>query len=290
MSTVTASAADVQVVLTSSVGTVGGHGSFDVQITRTTTEEAQNVVATISLPAGATFLSILRPLHIPVPECSTPAAGQPGEIICTYPVFDSALPFTIHFQIDPYTPEGTSVIVRASLVASNDEHEANNQFQLVMPVAIGGADVIAAKRLVLVEPLGSEGSVRLTYELTATNSGPHLARDLRLTDTWSNLSMESVQCINSIPDLAEFLPRTCIANTLGIGQSIGMTFIASAARGQIPFVFNQATVTSRADPNQSNDTAAAASVPADVPLGPAALASFAVALAVCAMAVLQQRG
>jgi uncharacterized repeat protein (TIGR01451 family) len=162
-------AADSDVTYTIEVRNIGPDASFNAQM--------KDV-----LPAGMTFVSLAQNSG-PTFSCSTPLAGDPGEVNCSVSSLDSngVATFTLKTHVTANVEPGTFFTNIATVTADTfDPSDENNSSSAVTSVKSASADVSVAKTT-------TSSTVRpdadITYNIEVRNGGTDAAENVELDDT-----------------------------------------------------------------------------------------------------------
>jgi uncharacterized repeat protein (TIGR01451 family) len=250
---------------------------------------ATNVVLTIPLPEHVTFVSMVRALQDPVPECVHPAPGTGGTIVCTIPVFANATYF-VYLRSNPPLAEPDTIRITATLTQETPDPNSSNNEDSVDIGILGPADLAVTKRLIGIAP-DPQDPIRdlLTYEAIVTNLGPNASHLARVVDTPNIGSYRSHSCENGLRGAACCFAQ-CEAMVLPAHETMTLHAVFTVDR-RVPrdSISNSVTVTSASDLNPANDTATVfAFSPSNVPLGRGILAMLTVLLASAALFVLRR--
>ncbi|MCX4658977.1 hypothetical protein [Streptomyces uncialis] len=229
---------------------------FDYRVTATNSgpSDTSDVAMTDTLPAGLTFVSstdgcTASGLTVTCPARATLPAGQSSS-------------WVFRVRLDPaYTGDGSALRNTATLThAVSDPNPANNTSAAALPpggVTAPRADLRTVKRAVGATPVAPGRT--FDYEVTVTNGGPSVARQVTLTDP--------------LPDALSFDSSTgaCTAAgrnvtcgpvaALAPGASVTWTFrvlLDPGYDGDGTGLLNTATVSSATDdPDPSNNSGSA---------------------------------
>ncbi len=240
--------------------TAGTSATYTVTLTNNGPSDAQGVVLTDTLPAGAAFVSI------------TPAAGNPdaftfgqsgGSVTETANAAVAAGhsdTFTVVVSAPSSLTSGAAFSDTASASSSTaDPNSANNSATAAGTVATS-ADVAVG----LSGPSTVTAGTSATYTITLTNNGPSDARGVVLTDTLPAGSVfVSLTPASGNPD--SFTPSqsgvtaTETANAaVGAGHTDTFTLVVSAPSGLASgaaFSDSASASSTTADPNSANNSA-----------------------------------
>jgi uncharacterized repeat protein (TIGR01451 family) len=255
--------------------TVGGSGTADIGVTKTTPttaaaagstvvytitatnngpNAATNVVVNDTLPSTLLFQSITPAATF---TCVTPAVGSSGTITCTGgPLANGASAvFTLTTTI---SPSATGSIANTASAGSNAaDTSGGNNASTTAAILVGSADVSIVKSTAATQaPTGST----LTYTISVTNNGPDPATNVVVNDDLPS----GLQFVSAVPTQGSCSgtdPFTCSLGTLASGATATITLqaLVTATSGSIA---NTATVTSAtADGNGGNNSSTTPATP-----------------------------
>ncbi len=225
----------------------GGLVTYTARVTNSALDDALNVVLSVPVPAGTTFVST-----------TAPCAQAAGTVTCPLGTIagSDADVRLLDFVFRATGPGPTAVTATATLASSNDTNAANNTQSQTTTVVQGG-DLSLTKSGA---PDPVVGGANITYTLTASNAGPNDSGAIVVTDNlppsvafvsssgsgWScSAAAGVVTCNHPGPHVAgAAIPALTIVGTV------------NAAGGTIT---NSATVSpaagGTADPDNGNNTA-----------------------------------
>jgi uncharacterized repeat protein (TIGR01451 family) len=169
-------AADVQVASftdTPDPVPAGGTYQYRVGIDNNAVDAATNVVLTVTVPAGATFVSASPGSANCAPLSATQVRCDIGTLAAL-----GAGARNVNFTWRALGPGPTSISATAEVTASNDSTPGNNT-QGATTTVISGANLGLAKTD---SPDPVVGGSNVTYTLTASNAGPNDSGDIVITD------------------------------------------------------------------------------------------------------------
>jgi uncharacterized repeat protein (TIGR01451 family) len=255
--------------------TVGGSGTADIGVTKTTPttaaaagstvvytitatnngpNAAANVVVTDTLPSTLLFQSITPAATF---TCVTPAVGSSGTITCTGgPLANgTSAVFTLTTMI---SPSATGSIANTASAGSNaSDTSGGNNASTTAAILVGSADLSIVKSTAATQ--ATTGST-LTYTISVTNNGPDPATNVVVNDDLP----AGLQFVSAIPTQGSCSgtdPFSCSLGTLNSGATATITLqaLVTATTGSIA---NTATVSSAiADGNGANNSSTTPATP-----------------------------
>jgi uncharacterized repeat protein (TIGR01451 family) len=231
--------------------TAGGLYTYAIGIDNTDASDATNTVVTLSVPAGATFVSAS-------PTNANCVATSATLVTCSVGTLagNGTGARTVNFTWRA-TAAGT-ISATATITADSDSNLGNNT-QNATTTVLAGADLRLTKTD---SPDPVVGGANVTYTLTASNDGPNASGNLVLTDnlpgssTFVSASGTGWSCSHAAGVV------TCTRNgPLAVGASAPPVTIVARIVASTGFVTNSATISPAigavADPDNSNNTATA---------------------------------
>ncbi|HEY0160209.1 MAG TPA: hypothetical protein VGF28_23185 [Thermoanaerobaculia bacterium] len=252
----------------------GAEAQYAITVRNNGPDSATNVALDDAIPPGMTFV-LAEQLSGPFAACSTPAAGDPGTVHCTFASLaaSGSAEFRFTFQIAEGTAAGTpftnSVTVSSS---STPDPTPGNNTAVAVTTTAQQADLFVTKSGPDTAPAASD----VEYLVTATNLGPGDALLVTLDDDipagMTFVMAEQVSGpagVCSTPDPGDSGSIHCDIPALSAGASAEFRFVFQIPDGTpagTSFT-NFATVGSSGsfDPNDENNIAVAATT---VPLPP----------------------
>jgi uncharacterized repeat protein (TIGR01451 family) len=265
---------DLSVTKSASTESAGANSNvtFTIVVSNGSTEAATLVTLNDTLPAGMLNDSQLSPMTFvsltqntgPTFSCTTPSAGDTGQITCTVGTLDAgeSASFTLVAHIPSETPQGAyfTNVATVSTTGTIDINDENDSASASVFVPTANADLSISKT-------GSDTEVKddtdVTYTIEVRNIGPDAAVNAGWEDTLSG-DMTFVSFTQSSGPTF-----SCTTPAVGAGGTINCS-IASFAAGEVA-VFklvghipagSSATYTNVAttksdtqDSNQDNNTA-----------------------------------
>jgi uncharacterized repeat protein (TIGR01451 family) len=239
--------------------------TYEITVTNSSTDPADNATLNDVLPATLTFVSIAAPMNW---NCMTPSVGSEGSVICT----TESLPFTegdiftivVHVPAD--TPPGTFFNNTATIsTTSFDPNDENNSSSASTLVQGTSADIAVTKSTDSIEvPAGRP----ITYMIQVTNTGPDAAENATLIDNlpgtvkFGSLSVpDGWICMTPAPGQSGTV--SCTRESLPITTGDVFTLMVSIREDTPPdtVIVNMATVdTSTAEPNEENNSDSASTI------------------------------
>ncbi len=225
----------------------GGNVTYTAIVSNSALDDASNVVISVPVPSGATFVS-----------ATAPCALSAGTVTCVLGsvLGNGADVRSLDFVFRANGPGPSSVTAIATLTASNDTNGANNS-QSQTTTVIQGADLGLTKTGA---PNPVVGGANVSYTLTASNAGPNASGNIVVTDNLppstsfvsASGSGWSCSAAGSIVTCSHAGPHAAGAAI----PSLGIVAKVNASGGTIT---NSATVApasgGTADPDTSNNTA-----------------------------------
>jgi len=199
------------------------------------------------LPAGATFVSLTKPVAW---SCSTPIVGASGTVTCTLasmPVGADVFTLVVNAPATPGNVDNTATVSSANEGAAGDESST------ATTTAIGTADLSITKT----GPSTIFTGLQFTYDITVSNDGPDAATNATVTDVLP----AGVTFVSAVPSQGTCSGTTTITCNLGTINSgatatIALTVLPTATLGTIS---NTATVESvETDPTPANTASTSA--------------------------------
>ena len=147
--------------------------SYAVRVDNNAADAANNVRLTLTVPAGAAFVSSspaganCAPLSATAVECNLGTVGGSGSDVRN-----------VTFTWRAAGPGPTTINSSLALTADNDTNLGNNS-GLQNTTVVSGANLALSK---VANPDPVVGGANLTYTLTASNSGPNAGGDIVITD------------------------------------------------------------------------------------------------------------
>ena len=227
----------------------GGNVTYTARISNNALDDALNVVVSVPVPSGATFVS-----------APAPCVFSAGTVTCalgTVAGNDADVRF-LPFVFRATGPGPTSITATITLTSDNDGNPANNVQSETTTVVQGGNLALTKSGA----PNPVVGGSTLTYTLTASNAGPNVSGDIVVTDNlppavaytgfsgtgWScSAAGSAVTCSHAGPH-AVGAPIPVLTLT-GIVNAAGGTVTNSAT------VAPAAGASGTADPDSSDNTA-----------------------------------
>ena len=231
--------------------TAGGLYTYAIGIDNTDASDATNTVVTLSVPAGATFVSASPPNANCVATSATLVTCSVGTLAGNG---TDARTVNVTWRA---TAAGF-INATATITADSDSNLGNNT-QNATTTVLAGADLRLTKTD---SPDPVVGGANVTYTLTAFNDGPNASGNLVLTDnlpgssTFVSASGTGWSCSHAAGVV------TCTRNgPLAVGASAPPVTIVTKIIASTGFVTNSATISPAigavADPDNSNNTATA---------------------------------
>jgi uncharacterized repeat protein (TIGR01451 family) len=265
----------------------GSNVSYSVTVTNNGPNDAQNVTLSDALPAGTTFVSEAQGSG-PAFTCTNPAVGATGSVSCMIATLASggSAAFTLVFRVHAGATSGSTVTNVATVsYPGSDPTPGNNSASTAAATISTSVDVSVAAS----GPAAIIAGNSISYNITATNSGPSDAQSVTLSDALpagttfvseAQSSGPAFTCTN--PAVGTTGSISCTTATLASGASATFTYVfrvnASAAGGIT--ITNVATISSLtsdlATANNSSSSPAIVSTAADLVIagsGPAAVAA-----------------
>jgi uncharacterized repeat protein (TIGR01451 family) len=236
----------------------GSTASFQVVISNKGPSAANHVKLTNAVPANTTFVSASVADPIGDFQCTTPAVGTTGNIVCTALKFDvrggDQPVFTFTFRVNNGVSQETTLTNTASITADeSDPNPANNTASRTTGITTGApsADVSVAV---------SGGGT--TFAIVVRNAGPNDAASVTLTDAVPSGSTFVSWSQNSGPAFNCSTPSPGAAGTINCTIAILPGFEAKTTTAEFVLtvdttaqVTNTASVSSTtADPRPDNNT------------------------------------
>lgn len=231
---------DLQVSKTDSVdpATAGEPLTYFITVENLGPSDANNVVATESLPADVTFIATTGCAEDPagVPNCSLGNLAAGGSVqyqvlVDVNPGFEGILNNTVDVTSD-----------------SVDNNPPNNT--TTEPTIVGAAADLTISKVDDIDP--APPGTTLTYTIAVTNNGPSVAQNVVVTD---NLPAEvtfvsSSGCAedpNGVP--------TCSLGNMNVNQTVSYQVVVNVNNNASGTITNTASVTATTpDPNTSDNT------------------------------------
>ena len=147
----------------------GGNVTYTATVRNSALDDAANVVITVPVPTGSTFVS-----------ATAPCAPSGGSVVCALGTVlgSDADVRAIDFVFRATGPGPTSITATATLTGDNDTNSANNVQAQTTTVVEGGNLALAMTGA----PDPVVGGSTLTYTLTASNAGPNASGNIVVTD------------------------------------------------------------------------------------------------------------
>lgn len=272
---------DLAITKTDSPDPVIAGTSLTYSIVVTNTGAATSWIdVTDTLPPGTTFQSITAPDF----NCTTPAVGQTGSILCQRPAgMDSPSDMrtlSVVVNVDPATPKNTVIsntaAVKPTVCTPPCDSDPNNDMSTAQTTVDTQADLSLTKTATP-DPVPA-GSL-LDYTLTVTNNGPSAAQDVMITDTTPpNTTFFNAQpssggsCLTPPPNGTGTITCTYPGATLpSESHSVAITVRTCAADvatcgGQVINTGQASSTTFDPDSNNSSATASTPVLPIPAPV------------------------
>jgi uncharacterized repeat protein (TIGR01451 family) len=236
----------------------GATASFQVVISNKGPSTANHPTLTNAVPANTTFLSARVADPIGEFQCTTPAVGTTGNIICAASRFDvrggDQPVFTFTFRVNDGVSQETTLSNTASIAADEtDPNRSNNTATRTTAIttAAPSADVSVAA-----------SGAGTTFTIVVRNSGPNDAASVSLTDavpsgstfvSWSQNSGPAFNCSTPAPGATGTV--NCTIAVLPGFESATTTAEFVLTVDTTAQVTNTASVSaSTADPRPDNNT------------------------------------
>ncbi len=218
--------------------------TFTIDVTNEGPQTATGVTMTDAVPAG--FSNVTA-----TPSSGSCTVGQ--TITCSLP--DLAVGATASVAVtgtaSPGLDPGAALINTASVAGARTDPDLSNNTATAAATVTTTADVSVEKTFSPASPVAGQN---LTYTVTARNSGPSDARDVRLTDPLD----PSEVFVSATPQQGscafEGGVLDCSLGTLAPGVTVVTTIVARVAPGATAIVQNSAGITSStSDPDPSDN-------------------------------------
>lgn len=225
----------------------GGNVTYTAQIRNSALEDAANVVVTVPVPSGSTFVST-----------TAPCTQSGGTVTCSLGTVGGldADVRTLAFVFRVTGPGPTSITATATLSGSNDVNLGNNVQSQTTTVIAGGNLALTKSGA----PNPVVGGTTLTYTLTASNAGPNDSAAIVITDnlppavTYTGFGGSGWSC-----SAAGSLVTCTHAGPHAVGAPIPALTIAGTVTAAGGTITNSASVApaagGTADPDNSDNTA-----------------------------------
>ena len=231
--------------------TAGGLYTYAIGIDNTDADAGTNTVVTLSVPAGATFVSAS-------PANANCVATSSTLITCSVGTLAGNGTGARVINVTWRALAAGTITATANITADSDTNLGNNT-QNATTTVLAGADLRLTKTD---SPDPVVGGANVTYTLTATNDGPNASGNLVLTDnlpgssTFVSASGTGWSC-SPVGGVV-----TCTRNgPLAVGASAPPVTIVARIDASTGFVTNSATIDpavgATADPDTNNNTATA---------------------------------
>ena len=231
--------------------TAGGLYTYAIGIDNTDASDATNTVVTLSVPAGATFVSAS-------PTNANCVATSATLVTCSVGTLAGNGTGARTVNVTWRATAAGTISATANISADSDSNLGNNT-QNATTTVLAGADLRLTK---IDSPDPVVGGANVTYTLTASNDGPNASGNLVLTDnlpgssTFVSASGTGWSCSHAAGVV------TCTRNgPLAVGASAPPVTIVARIIASTGFVTNSATISPAvgavADPDNSNNTATA---------------------------------
>ncbi len=227
----------------------GGVVTYTATVRNPTLDAAGNVVITVPVPAGSTFVSATAPCTL-----------SGGNVVCSLGTVNGndADVRTLQFAFRATGPGPTSLTAAATLTADNDNNPVNNT-QSQTTTVIDGGDLSLTKTG-SPDPVVGGGSV--TYTLIARNSGPNASGSVTIVDTLPPSSTYLGSAGTGWNCSVAGQTVTCVhAGTHPAGADLPALTLTARINASSGTVTNSATVSpsagGTADPSNANNTATA---------------------------------
>ena len=231
----------------------GGLYDYVVRVDNNAADAATGVQLTLSVPAGATFVSAS-------PAAANCSATSATTVQCNLGTVGALGndPRDVTLRWRATGPGPTAITADAQITGSNDSNPGNNAQSQTTSV-ISGANLALAKTS---SPNPVVGGSNLSYTLTASNSGPNASGDIVITDnlppsvSFVSASGSGWTCSHSagVVTCTRPGPHT-------VGAAIPALTVVGTVNASGGTVTNSATVAPAvggiADPDNSNNTAVA---------------------------------
>ncbi len=277
--TTTVSAVDLAVTK-SGPGTAiaGDELAYTLTLTNNGPDAAFNVQLTDTLPAGATFVSLVRDSG-PVLSCSTPEPGEGGSVVC---ITGAIAPNdTVQLTLTVNAGDTTSLTNTLSVISESFDTDPSNDEASVTTTVTPNADLSVTKS----GPGTIDAGANITYTITVANGGVSAATDVSLTDalpaatTFVSFNQTSGPTFNcTTPPVGTNGTVTCTIATFAANETATFELVAQVAPDATGSVSNTAEVSSTTGDTDTNDNSSTASaevtVSADVAVtkdGPATI-------------------
>jgi len=251
----TVSATDVSVVKTGPANVNAGDITYTITVANAGPDSATSTQLFDPLPVDTTFVSLAQD-NGPAALCSTPAVGDNGDVVCSWPALASGA--SAQFTLVIHSGSNSTVINTASVSSQTFDSDSSNDEDSVTTTVTPVADLSVLKDGPLTIPAGSN----ITYTVSVTNNGPSHASTVSVEDILAaGLTFVSADapagwsCVT--PAVGANGTITCSAASLLEGETADFTFVvhltSSATVGGT--VSNTATVsTATSDSNSGNDS------------------------------------
>lgn len=227
----------------------GGNVTYTAVVRNPALDDATNVVVTVPVPAGSTFVS-----------ATAPCALSGGNVVCNLGTVggSDADVRNLAFVFRATGPGPSSVTAAANLSADNDTNGVNNT-QSQTTTVIEGGDLSLTKTG---SPDPVVGGANVTYTLTARNAGPNVSGSITVVDnlppstTYVSGSGTGWSCS------AAGQVVTCVhAGSHAVGANLPALSIVARVNASTGVITNSASVApssgGTADPDNGNNTATA---------------------------------
>jgi uncharacterized repeat protein (TIGR01451 family) len=251
--------------------------AYTITVANAGPDAAPNVLLSDVLPAGTTFVSLVHDSG-PVPAfCTTPPAGQNGQITCAFATLASVASSQFTLTID----SGSAAAIDNTANVTTDGFDTNlaNNTSTASTTVTQSADLSVTKS----GPPTVIPGTDVTYTVTVTNAGPSDAASVSLDDTLAPglTFVSATQTSGPSFNCTGGATIHCTIALFPAGSTATFDVVAHLASSTLDgaSIDNTATAgSSTSDPNSGNNsstTTATAAASADVRVtknGPAAVA------------------
>ncbi len=174
------SSADVSVTKSGPAAVAAGsNATYTVTVANAGPSTASNVTLTDTLPPNATFVSVEQTAG-PTFNCTPPAVGTTGQLVCTIAALAPAAPATFTIVVNANAGASGTVDNTATVSSSTaDPNAANNTATSSAGIDPGPTDLTITKTA-SGDRFGAGSAV--TYTIAVTNNGPSVAFGTTVTD------------------------------------------------------------------------------------------------------------